>query len=252
MKENEITPFEQIRRTDPDGGDDWSSCDLAKVLGYVNYRHLLAVIEKAKTACENSDQAISDQMVDIGSGAQRALKVVMMSRYACDLVIQNADPSQEIVAQGQTYFAIQTRRQELSDEELETKRRLAIRTELKQHNSQLANATKDARVIKPIDYAIFQNHGDMGLYDELSAQDIHQRKGLKKSHKSSITWAALNSRPIDSEPHRRKKNYDAKRSLAKHRPTKRIVKSVPKSVKPSKISEARCLKHDLPPIALKN
>jgi DNA-damage-inducible protein D len=119
-----ITPFETIRRTNPAGNESWSSRDFARVLGYVNYRHFQAVIEKARTACSNSEQPVedhfvgADQMVEIGSGAQRPLKTVMMSRYACYLVIQNADPSKEIVAQGQTYFAIQTRRQELSDAEI--------------------------------------------------------------------------------------------------------------------------------------
>jgi len=109
----DITPFEAIRRTNPAGNEFWSSRDFAKVLGYVNYRHFVAVIAKAKTACINSGQRLadhfvgSDQMVEIGSGAQRPLKTVMMSRYACYLVIQNADPAKEIVAQGQTYFAIQ-------------------------------------------------------------------------------------------------------------------------------------------------
>jgi DNA-damage-inducible protein D len=182
----EITPFEAIRRTNATGNEYWSSRDFAKVLGYVNYRHFQAVIEKARTACFNSGQRVedhfvgSDQMVEIGSGAQRPLKTVMMSRYACYLVIQNADPSKEIVAQGQTYFAIQTRRQELSDEEVEAQRRLAIRSELRTHNSQLADAAKGAGVIEPRDYAIFQNHGYMGLYGGLGAQDIHRRKGLKK------------------------------------------------------------------------
>jgi DNA-damage-inducible protein D len=120
------------------------------------------------------------EMVEIGSRAQRPLKSVMMSRYACYLVIQNADPAKEIVAQGQTYFAIQTRRQELSDAEMEDQRRLSIRSELRKHNSQLADAAKDAGVIDPRDYAIFQNHGYIGLYGGLGAQDIHRRKGLKQ------------------------------------------------------------------------
>ena len=145
-----ITPFESIRRTNPTGSEFWSSRDFAKVLGYINYRHFQAVIEKARIACSNSDQR-----VEIGSGAQRPLKTVMMSRYACYLVIQNA--------------------------EIEEQRRLAIRSELRTHNSQLADAAKDAGVIEPRDYAIFQNHGYMGLYGGLGAQDIHRRKGLKKS-----------------------------------------------------------------------
>ncbi len=172
----DITPFEAIRRTNPAGNEFWSSRDFARVLGYVNYRHFLAVIEKARTACFNSGQRVEDhfvgidEMVDIGSGAQRAIPTVM-SRYGCYLVIQNANPTKEIVALGQTYFAIQTRRQELSDEEVETQRRLTIRSELRQHNSQLADAAKDAGVVEPRDYAIFQNHGYMGLYHGLGAQD---------------------------------------------------------------------------------
>lgn len=164
---HEITPFESIRRTNPADNEFWSSRDFARVLGYVNYRHFEAVIAKAKTACSNSGQRVedhfvgSDQMIEIGKGGQRAVKTVMMSRYACYLVIQNADPSKGIVAQGQAYFAIQTRRQELSDAEIEEQRRPTIRSELRTHNSQLADAAKDAGVIEPRDYAIFQNHGYM-------------------------------------------------------------------------------------------
>ncbi len=142
----EIPPFEKIRRIHPSGNEFWSSRDFAKVLDYANYRHFQAVIEKAKMACWNSGQRVddhfvgTDQMIEIGKGGQRRVQTIMMSRYACYLVIQNADPAKEIVAQGQTYFAIQTRRQELSDEEMEDQRRLAIRSELRQHNTQLADA----------------------------------------------------------------------------------------------------------------
>ena len=193
-----ITPFEAIRRTNSAGNEFWSSRDFAKVLGYVNYRHFEAVIDKAKTACSNSGQRVedhfvgSDQMIEIGKGGQRAVKTVMMSRYACYLVIQNADPSKEIVAQGQTYFAIQTRRQELSDDEMEAQRRLAIRSELRTHNSQLADAAKGAGVTEPRDYAIFQNHGYMGLYGGLGAQDIHRGQGLKKGEQILDHMAAPN------------------------------------------------------------
>ena len=182
----QITPFEEIRRTNPAGNEFWSSRDFARVLGYADYRNFQSVIESARTACFNSGQRVDDHfvevtdMVEIGKGGQRAVKTVMMSRYACYLVIQNADPAKEIVAHGQTYFALQTRRQELSDEELEEQRRLAIRSDLRTHNTQLADAAKDAGVIEPRDYAIFQNHGYMGLYGGLGAQDIHARKGLKK------------------------------------------------------------------------
>ncbi len=183
------SPFEQIKRTNEAGMEFWSSRDLAEVLEYTQYRNFEAVIEKAKLACFNSGHRIEDhfadvsKMVDIGSGAERSIKTILLSRYACYLTIQNADPKKEIVAHGQTYFAIQTRRQELSDKGIEEERRVLLREEIRRHNVQLADAAKGAGVIEPIDYAIFQNHGYMGLYGGLKQEDIHRRKGLKKSQK---------------------------------------------------------------------
>lgn len=127
-------------------------------------------------------------MIEIGKGGQRSVKTVMMSRYACYLVIQNADPSKEIVAHGQTYFAIQTRRQELGDEELETERRLAIRSKLKKHNSQLADAAKDAGVLEPKDHAIFQNHGTelaANLFRATQAEDKLRREKITGKDKAN-------------------------------------------------------------------
>jgi DNA-damage-inducible protein D len=127
-------------------------------------------------------------MVAIGSGASRPMDDgVKLSRYACYLVVQNADPSKEVVAQGQTYFAIQTRLQEIQQMDeynqlsSENEKRVYLRDELKKHNIHLADAAKGAGVVEPIDYAIFQNHGYMGLYGGLDAKGIHKRKGLKKS-----------------------------------------------------------------------
>jgi DNA-damage-inducible protein D len=179
----EITPFERIRRINPAGNEFWSSRDFAQVLGYSDYRNFEAVVEKARTACFNSGQRVDDhfveitELIEIGKGGRRPVKTVMMSRYACYLVIQNADPAKEIVALGQTYFAVQTRRQELSDLELEEQRRLLLRAEMKAHNVQLADAAKNAGVIEPRDYAIFQNHGYMGLYAGLGASFGHETVG---------------------------------------------------------------------------
>lgn len=186
---NHISPFERIKRINDAGAEYWSSREFASVLGYSDYRNFEAVIEKAKLACINSGHHIEDHfgdvtdMIEIGKGGKREVKIVLLSRYACYLIIQNADPKKEIVAHGQTYFAMQTRRQELSDEWVEDERRLMLRADIRQHNVQLADAAKDAGIIEPIDYAVFQNHGYMGLYGGLKQDEIHQRKGLKKSQK---------------------------------------------------------------------
>lgn len=127
-------------------------------------------------------------MVEIGSGAKRRVPDIHLSRYACYLIVQNGDPAKPVIANGQTYFALQTRRQELRDDETfarlsEADKRLAIRNELATHNKHLAAAAKDAGVETPLDYAIFQDHGYKGLYGGRGAKDIHASKGLRKSEK---------------------------------------------------------------------
>ena len=127
-------------------------------------------------------------MVAIGSSAKRELPDIRLSRYACYLIVQNGDPSKPVIANGQTYFAMQTRRQELADDAHfaqldENEKRLAIRNELALHNKHLAAAAQNAGVATPLDYAIFQDHGYRGLYGGLGAKDIHVHKGLKKSQK---------------------------------------------------------------------
>ena len=187
--------FEQIKRVDENGAEYWSARDMAKVLEYLEYRNFLPVIKKAKEACANSQHKVEDHFVDmhdmieIGKGGKRPVETVKLSRYACYLIVQNADPSKKVVANGQTYFAVQTRIAEiqqmdeynrLTDEE---EKRLFLRHQLAHHNSLLAETAKNAGVVESRDYAIFQNHGYKGLYGGLDAKDIHARKGLKKSQK---------------------------------------------------------------------
>lgn len=218
--------FEQIKQTDENGNEFWSARDLSKVLEYSEYRHFIPVIERAKEACTNSGQNISDhfedilEMVNIGSGAQRQTESVKLSRYACYLIVQNADPGKEIVAMGQTYFAVQTRMQEIRQMDeynrlsTEDEKRLFLRNEMAKHNTQLAAAAKDAEV-ESIDYAIFQNHGYMGLYGGLDAKAIHKKKGLKKSqqildHMGSTELAANLFRATQTEEKLRRENIKGK------------------------------------------
>lgn len=186
--------FEGIRQVDDEGNEFWLARPLAKVLDYSEYRHFLPVVERAREACRNSGHPVADhfedilEMVEIGSGARRELPDVRLSRYACYLIVQNGDPSKPVIANGQTYFAMQTRRQELADNAKfaqlsEDEKRLAIRNELATHNKHLAAAAKNAGVETPLDYAIFQDHGYKGLYGGLGNKEIHARKGLKKSQK---------------------------------------------------------------------
>lgn len=245
------TTFEGIRQLDADGNEYWSARQLAKVLEYSEYRHFLPVIAKAREACKLSGYQPSDHiedildMVSIGSGAKREVADVKLSRYACYLIVQNGDPSKPVIANGQTYFALQTRRQELQDSAKfaplsEDEKRLAIRKELAEHNKHLAAAAKDAGVETSLDYAIFQDHGYKGLYGGLGAKDIHKRKGLKKSqkildHMGSTELAANLFRATQTEE-------KLKRDGANSRQTGRIMKWVIRFAKPSKNWAAPCRK----------
>ena len=186
--------FEDIRRAGPDGSEFWYARELATVLDYVQYRNFMQVVDKAREACRQSGYPEADhfadvsKMVEIGSRAFLPVEYIQLFRYVCYLVVQNGDSLKPVIAHGQTYFALQTRRQELNDaakfsELSEDDRRLSIRNDLAEHNKALSSAAKGAGVETPIDYAIFQDHGYKGLYGGLGAKDIHAVKGLKKSHK---------------------------------------------------------------------
>ncbi len=221
------TVFEQIKQTDENGNEFWAARQLSKVLDYAEFRNFQPVIERAKDACRNSGQPVENHFVDyhemvgIGSGAERKMESVKLSRYACYLIVQNADPGKEIVALGQTYFAVQTRLQEIQQmqayQQLKTEeeKRLFLRKEMYEHNKHLAAAAKNAGVIDPIDYAIFQNHGYMGLYGGIDAKGIHKRKGLKKSenildHMGSTELAANLFRATQTEEKLKRENIKGK------------------------------------------
>ena len=220
-------PFENLKKIDESGTEFWSARALSKLLGYSEYRHFQPVLNKAMEACLNSDQEVSNHfeeilaMVTIGSGAQREIQDIKLSRYACYLVVQNGDPSKPVIAAGQTYFAVQTRRQELADDQAfqrlkEDQKRLFLRNELKEHNKQLVETAQQAGVETSMDFAIFQNHGYKGLYGGLDSKAIHARKGLKKSqkildHMGSTELAANLFRATQAEEKLRRDNIQGKK-----------------------------------------
>jgi len=183
MKEN---IFEIIKRMDDDSKEYWSSREFAKVLEYTDYRNFLTAVNKAKIACKNSDEVINNHFVDvnekvpIGSGAEKPVETIYLSRYACYLIVQNSDPTKVVVAKGQTYFAIQTRRQERTESLIEDNNRVLLREEMKKHNTSLMHTASTAGVEK---FAIFQNAGYKGLYGGFTMKDIHIKKRLGKSQK---------------------------------------------------------------------
>ena len=213
--------FEALRHTTAEGGEYWSARELFPALEYSRWEKFKELIVRAQTACETAGEKASDhfhlevKMVRLGSGSSRKIEDYHLSRYACYLIVQNGDPSKPVIALGQTYFAIQTRRQELADDAAfkalsEEDRRLFLRNELREHNKALVETAKRAGVRTELDYAIFQNHGYKGLYGGMDAKAIHAHKGL---------------RPISSAQPRLKKKFAAKISPGSRRQTRRTTKS---------------------------
>jgi len=192
LSAEEYKSFENIKQADENGEEFWYARELSTVLQYTKWENFSRVIKRAMLACKNSGYEIDDhfpevrKMVEIGSGAQRSKIDYKLTRYACYLIVQNGDPRKEIIALGQTYFAIQTCRAEVADtfNQLdENNKRLVARGNIKQWNQLLAEAAHNAGVITDEEFAIFQNSGYMGLYGGLTVADIHKRKGLNEKEK---------------------------------------------------------------------
>ncbi len=191
LQAEEYKNFEKIKKIREDGTEYWSARDLSKVLQYKKWENFAKVIDRAKLACQNSGRNIEDDFPEVrkiveAGALQKKVVDYELSRYACYLIVQNGDPRKEVIALGQTYFAIQTRRQEVADyfNQLdEDNKRLVIRGDIKQWNQMLLEAAHNAGVITNQEYAEFQNAGYMGLYGGLTVDDIHKRKKLKDNEK---------------------------------------------------------------------
>lgn len=216
--------FESIKHVDEYGYEFWYARELQRVLEYTQWRRFADAIERAKLACSNSGYSASEHFADAGKsspmphGGVRILEDYRLSRYACYLIVMNGDPRKEVIAVGQTYFAVKTRQQELIDhyDELsEDQKRLAIRKEMIAHNKSLAEAAQMAGVEAGRDFAIFQNKGYQGLYGGLGVKEIHERKGLKKNekildHMGSTELAANLFRATQTDEKLRRENIRGK------------------------------------------
>jgi len=221
------TLFDSIRRIDEDGNEYWSARELAPLLGYARWEHFPELIEKAKIAGKSASCDVDNhfrgaaKMVSIGSESTRELNDVHLSRYACYLIAQNGDPRKKEIAEAQTYFAIQTRYAEIRQMEeyrsltTEEEMRLFLRKQMKEHNSQLAEAARNAGVKERWEYARFQNAGYRGLYGGLDEDAIHARKGLEPKqkildHMGSTELAANLFRATQTEDKLRRENIKGK------------------------------------------
>jgi len=188
LKAIEYKSFEEIKHVSEDGNEFWYARELALVLEYIQWRNFAKVLDRAMFACKNSGYEIVDHFAEaskiVKAGAtSKPVIEYRLTRYACYLIVQNGDPRKEVIALGQTYFAIQTRRQEVADyfNKLdEDNKRLVIRGDIKQWNQMLAEAAHNAGVMSDEEYAAFQNAGYMGLYGGMKVDDIHRKKGLNK------------------------------------------------------------------------
>ena len=179
--------FEKIKHHTEDGVEYWYARELQIVLEYKKWSNFLKVVEKAKEACESAQQSVPEHFADVGktspmpNGGVKTVEDIMLSRYACYLIVMNGDPRKAVIALGQTYFAVQTRKQELADDQFrmmtEDERRLQLRNDVRGSNKKLASAAQEAGVKN---FGRFQNYGYRGLYNGETAADIRARKGLSK------------------------------------------------------------------------
>lgn len=228
VKYNEET-FESIKHINDLGEEYWFARELQKVLEYAKWENFYNVISKAKEACVNSGNGVDDHFPDVRKtiempkNAVKEIDDIMLSRYACYLIVMNGDPRKEIIALGQTYFAIKTRQQEIVDNYdnlSEAQKRIAIRNEIINHNKALADAANKAGVKEPVEYAIFQNFGYRGLYGGMDMKGIHAHKGLKKSqkildHMGSTELAANLFRATQTEEKLLRENIQGKENANK-------------------------------------
>ena len=221
--------FQDYSQSDSKEGEYWYARDLQKLLDYSEWRNFEQVISKAKEACENSGIDSSQHFVDVNKtikmpkNATKEINDIKLTRYASYLVAMNGDSRKEVIAFAQTYFAIQTRRQEITDRDgvnfdflTEDQKRLYMRNQVVQQNKKLAEAAKNAGVKEGIEFGIFQNKGYQGLYGGMGAGEIRIYKKLPGKakildHMGSTELAANLFRITQTEEKLRKDQVNDKR-----------------------------------------
>jgi len=218
-----IAKFEDAAEVDDEGTEFWTARDLQDLLGYSGWDSFLEVVEKAKMSCKTIGQAVAyhfadvRKMVPIGSGAEREIQDIRLTRYACYLITQNGDARKKPIAFAQTYFAIQTRRQEIQDDDI------AQYTPLSKDEKRLLLSRSKSTIsilpaprwVQPLDFAIFQTFGYKGLYGGLDLAGIQRSKGLKSKqaildHMGSTELAANLFRATQTEEKLRRDNVQDK------------------------------------------
>jgi DNA-damage-inducible protein D len=178
--------FEELVQTDTEGGEFWLARDLQELLGYAKWENFAKVIERAKLACQGALYDPLDhfldvrKMVDLGSGATRAIDDIALTRYACYLIAQNGDPAKDAIAFAQTYFAVQTRKQELIEQRLVEVERLSARKKLSLSEKELSGIIYE-RVGDQMSFARIRSKGDVALFGGMTTQDMKSRLGVPDS-----------------------------------------------------------------------
>jgi DNA-damage-inducible protein D len=178
--------FEELVHKDEDGGEYWLARDLQALLGYARWENFAKVIDKARTACRGSGYDPQDhfldvrKMIDLGKGATRAIDDIALTRYACYLIAQNGDPTKEAIAFAQTYFALQTRKQELIEQRLAEMERLSARKKLTLSEKELSGVIYE-RVGDQTSFARIRSKGDTALFGGHTTQEMKVRLGVPDS-----------------------------------------------------------------------
>lgn len=248
--------FNQLSNTLEDSAIEyWFARDLQKVLGYERWENFANVIQKAKTACENSNIEIIDhfrdvtKMVSIGSNTQRSVEDIMLTRYACYLIAQNGDSKKEQIAFAQTYFAIQTRKQELIEQRLELEDRLQARAKLKESETELSKNIYE-RGVDESGFGRIRSRGDMALFGGNTTQNMKDKLGVPNTRPladflPTITITAKNLATEITNYNVKQKNLYGENSItSEHIQNNQSIRGVlgERGIKPEELPPAEDLK----------